>query len=263
MPKPETVSFDVNLKTPIDFSFEQTADVVAILEQSLGESKDVVDYFSQIGIVSGLESQNPDISVNSAKIYVETGHPKTVDSTIELLRKKLDSFPGLTYSIIKEQSTLEQFLAFTTAEIGLKIRGDDLNRLNALAQDLVVKLEHVPGIADISTNIGEGKPEFLVKVKKGALEKYDISATTLGSFLKDAVLGRRDSQFKEMEKKYDILVRLEESVRDNIESLLDEQISHRGQMIPLRELVYYEMARGPKEIRRESQQREVLVTANL
>jgi HAE1 family hydrophobic/amphiphilic exporter-1 len=263
MPKPETVSFDVNLKTPIDFSFEQTADVVTILEQSLGHSEDVVDYFSQIGIVSGLESQNPDISVNSAKIYVETGHPKTVDGAIELLRKKMDTFPGLTYSIVKEQSTLEQFLAFTTAEIGLKIRGDDLNRLNALAQDLVVKLEDVPGIADISTNIGEGKPEFLVKVKKGALEKYDISAATLGSFLKDAVLGRRDTQFKEMEKKYDILVRFEESVRDNIESLLDEQISHRGQMIPLRELVYYEMARGPKEIRRESQQREVLVTANL
>lgn len=263
MPKPETVSFDVNLKTPIDFSFQQTADVVASLERTLGQAEEVVDYFSQIGIVSGLESMNPDISVNSARVYVETAHPETVDNTIALLRNRMDNFPGLNYSIVKEQSTLEQFLAFTTAEIGLKIRGDDLNKLNALALELVEKLENVPGIADINTNIGEGKPEFLVKVKKGALEKYDISAATLGSFLQDAVLGRRDTQFKEMEKKYDILVRFEESVRENIESLLDEQISHRGQVVPLRELVYYELARGPKEIRRESQQREVLVTANL
>jgi HAE1 family hydrophobic/amphiphilic exporter-1 len=111
--------------------------------------------------------------------------------------------------------------------------------------------------------VGEGKPEFLIKIKKGALEKFDISAATLGSFFIDAVRGRRDTQFKELEKKYDILVRLEEGVRENIESLLDEQISHRGMRIPLRELVYYELARGPKEIRRENQQREVLITANL
>jgi len=263
MPKPETVSFEANLKTPIDFSFEQTADVVASLEQALGQKKSVVDYFSQVGIVSGLESQNPDISVNSGRIYVEVDQSSAVDETIEYLRERMDKFPGLTYSIIKEQSTMAQFLAFATAEIGLKIKGEDLNKLNGLALELVEKLNGIQGIADISTNIGEGKPEFLIKIRKGALEKYDISAATIGSYFTDAVRGRRDTQFKEMEKKYDILVRLTEDVRDNIEFLLNEQINHQGNLIPLRELVYYELARGPKEIRRENQQREVLVTANL
>jgi len=60
-----------------------------------------------------------------------------------------------------------------------------------------------------------------------------------------------------------VRVRLEEQTRENIESLLDEQITYEGTLIPLRELVSYEVARGPKEIRRENQQREVLVTANL
>ncbi len=263
MPKPETVSFEANLKTPIDFSFEQTGDVVASLEQSLGQNDRIKDYFSQVGIVSGLESQNPDISVNSARIYVEVYHSAEVDNAIEYLRERLDKFPGLNYSIVREQSTMAQFLAFATAEIGLKIKGDDLNELNGLALELVEKLNSIQGIADISTNIGEGKPEFLIKVKKGALERFDISAAAIGAYFTDAVRGRRDTQFKEMEKKYDILVRLAEDVRDNIESLLDEQISHRGNLIPLRELVYYELARGPKEIRRENQQREVLVTANL
>lgn len=263
MPKPETVSFEANLKAPIDFSFEQTADVVASLERSLGQNSNVQDYFSQVGIVSGLESQNPDISINSAKIYVEVHRSSDVDTVIAYLRERLERYPGLTHSIVKEQSTLAQFLAFSTAEIGLKIKGDDLNRLNLLAEQLVTKLEDIQGIADLSTNVGEGKPEFLIKIKRGALEKYDISAAAIGSFFIDAVRGRRDTQFRELEKKYDILVRLEESVRDDIESLLDEKISHQGTLIPLRELVRYELARGPKEIRRENQQREVLVTANL
>jgi HAE1 family hydrophobic/amphiphilic exporter-1 len=121
----------------------------------------------------------------------------------------------------------------------------------------------IEGITDIATNIGEGKPEFLISIRKDALEKYNISPGTIGDFLVNAVRGLRATQFKELEKKYDVRVRLEEETRDNIESLLDEQISFQGTLIPLRELVMYEIARGPKEIRRENQQREVLVTANL
>jgi len=263
MPNPETVAFEINLKTPIDYSLEQTAEVVSLIEGWLGENASVVDYFSQVGIVSGLESQNPDISVNSARIYVEVEHASQVEGVIESLRSRVSRIPELSFSILQEQSTLAQFLAFSSADIGLKLKGDDLNRLNTLADRLVAMLEDVPGIADIGTNIGEGKPEFLVKVRKEALEKYDISASVIGSFFKDAVLGRKDTQFREMEKKYDILVRLEETSRENIDSLLDEQINHGGTLIPLRELVSYELSRGPREIRRENQQREVVVTANL
>jgi HAE1 family hydrophobic/amphiphilic exporter-1 len=124
-------------------------------------------------------------------------------------------------------------------------------------------LKSIEGIADLNTNIGEGKPEFLIIIKKEALDKYDISPVTIGNFLVNAVRGRVSTQFREMEKRYDILVRLEEGTRENIESLLNEQIRYRGSYIPLRELVSYEVAKGPKEIRRENQQREVIVTANL
>jgi HAE1 family hydrophobic/amphiphilic exporter-1 len=263
MPKPETVSFEVNMKTPVDYSLEQSGDVVAALETWLKGQESVSASFSQIGVVSGMEALNPDVSINSVKLYVEATHPSEVDELMEGMREKLQKFPGLNYSIVKEQSTLAEFMAFTSAEIGLKIRGEDLNRLTMLAEQLVGKLNVIEGITDIATNIGEGKPEFLISIRKDALEKYNISPGTIGDFLVNAVRGLRATQFKELEKKYDVRVRLEEETRDNIESLLDEQISFQGTLIPLRELVMYEIARGPKEIRRENQQREVLVTANL
>jgi len=95
------------------------------------------------------------------------------------------------------------------------------------------------------------------------LEKFNISPSDIGTFLVNAVRGAKATDFKELEKKYDVLVRLEHQSRENIESLLDEQLPHQGALIPLRELVAYEIARGPNEIRRENQQREVVVTANL
>ncbi len=263
MPKPESVAFEVNLKTPVDYSMEQTSDIVRTLEGWLEKQESVKASFSQIGIVSGMEALNPDISLNSAQLYIEAHAEEDVEPLMEGLRQRMYAVQGMTFSLVKEQSTLAQLMAFSTAEIGLKIKGDDLNRLRILAEQLVSKLEGVEGITDISTNLGEGKPEFLVSINKQAIEKYGIFPAALGNYLTNAVGGRIASEFKELEKKFDILVRLDEGVRENIDTLLDEQYSHQGMLIPLRELVSYKIARGPKEIRRESQQREVLVTANL
>lgn len=264
MPKLKASSFEIYLKTPVDYSLEQTTEIAVAIEKYLAAKNPVQTTFSQIGIVSGMESLSPDVSLNSAQFYVEVEKPAELEKTVEGLRGYLENYPDLSYSIVPEQSTLAQFLAFSTAEVGLKVKGEDLVKLKELAEEFVEKLRDIKGLADLSTNIGEGKPEFLIKIKKEALEKYaNLSPATIGNFLVHAVRGRVATQFKEMEKKYDIRVRLEEGTRANIEALLNEQLPYQGTLIPLRDLVTYELVRGPKEIRRENQQREVLVTANL
>ncbi len=263
MPKPDAFSFEINMKTPVEYSLEQTSEIVEELEIWMKNNETIYATFSQIGIVSGMEGLNPDISLNSVKIYVELFSAKEIDNVLEELRIRLDRYPRLNYSIVKEQSTISQLLAFSSAEVGLKIKGDDLFRLTELADELVTKLSQVPELTDINTSVGEGKPEFLIKIKKEALEKFDISPSEIGTFLVNAVRGNKATEFKELEKKYDVLVRLEKQSRENIETLLDEQLPHQGTLIPLRELVEYEIAKGPNEIRRENQQREVVVTANL
>jgi len=263
MPKLKVTSFEVNLKTPVDFSFEQTADMVASLEQRLGKSDSVKTFFSEVGIISGMEGLNPDISLNSAKITVVVKGTSELEPTMEELRRWLQNIPGLSFSIIREQTTIAQFLAFSTAELGLKIKGDDLETLKKLATGVGEKLGTIRGIADVTSSIQEGKPEFLIKIRKNRLEKYGLSPDAIGTFLVQAVQGRVATQLRELDKKYDILVRMEQGSRENIETLLNQQIPYQGQVIPLRELVDYEIALGPEEIHRENQQREVLVTANL
>ncbi len=263
MPKPETTSFELQMKTPVDYSLEQTADVVSSIEEWMLTDDLVETFFSQIGIVSGMESFNPDVSLNSAKIYVDVKNSSDVSRTMDNLRERLLRIPGLKFSLLREQATLSRFLALSTAEVGLKIKGDDLLRLESIANQLVGKLQEIEGITDVNTNVGEGKPEFLVSIDKDSLQRYDISPAYISSFLVDAVRGRVATQFRELEKSYDIRVRLEEMTRENIGSLLDEKIAYRGTHIPLRELVSFTISRGPKEIRRDNQQREVIITANL
>jgi len=263
MPKFRVSTFEVSLKAPVDYSFEQTSEVVASLERWLKGQDTVKRFFSEVGIISGMEGLNPEVSINSAKVRVDVGRTGDLEPTIDRIRGWLRNYPDLSVSVAREQTTIAQFLAFSSSALGLKIKGDDLDTLKRLATDLMSRLQTIEGVADVTTSLGEGKPEFLIKVRKDRLEKYALSPDAISTYLVEAVQGKVATQFRELEKKYDILVRLEEGTRQNIETLLDQEIVHQGQTLPLRELVDYEIAVGPKEIHRENQQREVLISANL
>ena len=264
MPPLQTKAFEIVLKTPVDYSLEQTAAMAGMIETRLGREPAVASVMSQIGVVSGLEAADPDVSMNSARIHVEIDAPGRLEGVLETLRGIMVQYPDLSYRVAKDQSLLGEFLALGTAEIGLRIKGNDLDRLKTIAGILTARLQAIPGLADVNTNLGEGKPEFRMSVRKDALRKYaGFSPADLGGFLVDAVNGRIATQYNEMEKKFDVRVRAEGAARRNIEALLAEPYPHERKLIPLRELVDYEIVRGPREIRRENQQREVLVTAGL
>jgi HAE1 family hydrophobic/amphiphilic exporter-1 len=264
MPKLKTTTFELGIKAPVDYSLEQTSEIAALLESEARSVPEVKTVMAQVGLVSGLESADPDVSLNSARVFVEVGRPDQLDGALEVLRRRLKGFPDVAYTVTREQTTLSQFLAFSAAEIGLRIKGDDMERLREISETLMSKLKAVPGIVDVASNWGEGKPEFKVSVRRDALEKYaGLTPAGLGDFIVGAVRGRVATQFNEMEKKYDILVRTAGAESRAIDELLDEPYPLQGKLIPLRELVTAEVVRGPREIRRENQGREVLVTAGL
>jgi len=264
MPPIKATSFELQMKTPVDYSLEQTADIVSALEQSLKTMPPVKVTFSQTGIVSGMESSSFDVSINSAQIFVEVDKPSQLEPTLENLRRGLADYPDVSYTVAREESALAEFLAFSSAQIVLKVQGLDLGRLKQISQEFVERLKNINGLVDLNTNIGEGKPEFRVKIRKDALERYaNLSPGVVTNYLVNAVRGKRATQFSEMEKKYDVYVRFDESSRDTIEALLDGQLPYQNTLIPLRDLVTVEPARGPQEIRRENQQREILIMANL
>jgi len=264
MPPIKALSFELQLKTPVDYSLEQTSDIVASIERDLGALKAVKVTFSQIGLVGGTAGLDVDTSLNSGRIFVGVAKPSDLEPTLESLRQRLAAFPDVGYTVAREESALAEFLAFSSGAVSLKIQGTDLNRLKGLAADLTGRLKGIRGIVDVGTNIGEGKPEFLIRIRKDALAKYpDLSPAAVSNFLVNAVRGKVATQFNELEKKYDILVRQDEASRAEIESLLDGRLPHGETLIPLRDLVTYETAKGPQEIRRENQQREVVVSANL
>lgn len=254
---------EIRIRTPVEFSFEETAAVVQIIEQKLRKDPAITQVFSQTGLVSGLEALSSEISLNSARILFKARGADDLDSAIERLRAWLISLPELNFSILKEQSTLAQWLGTGLAEVGLRLYGDDLQLLKREAFELAEKLKKIAGITSARVIFEEGKPEFLLQLRKEALEANNLSPESVGNFIVQAVRGRVATSFKEINKKYDITVRAEEAVREDIENVLNLSFPSPSGLIPLRHLVSYHLVRGPSEIRRENQQRMMEIRINV
>jgi len=264
MPPLKTSNYSISLKAPNEYSFEQTDQITKILENWLKLQPECQRIFSQVGLVSGSENFRPDISINSAEIAVETKNPALLNKMMAETRKFLSSFPEIKYSIAPEQTTLGEFLALTSGEVVLKVKGQDIERLREIAFTFSEKLKKLPGITDVNLNLQQGKPQLLIKIKKEALEKYpELSPGQVAAYLVESIRGNVATQYREMEKKYDVRVILESEARKNIDQVINSFFPYKKSLLPISELVTYELVKGPNEIRRENQEREIIVSANL
>lgn len=264
IPPLQTSTFTINLKTPEEYSFEQTEQIVTSLENWLRQQSETQRIFSQVGVVSGSETARPDISVNSAEISVQVKQPNLLEKSLSKTRSFLATIPELKYSVSREQTTLGEFLALTSGEVSLKVKGQDLDRLRQIALGLAEKLKKIPGLTDVNLNLQQGKPQLLVKIKKEALEKYpNLSPDEVASYLVQAIRGTIATKYRELEKKYDVRIMLEAGSRQTIDQVLNSFFPFGNSLLPIQELVSYELVKGPNEIRRENQEREIIITTNL
>ena len=264
MPRLDTSSFEVCLATPVAYSLDETAGVVAAVEKWLASRPETQMTYSQTGLIGGLESLAPDASLNSASLMVEALSPAACGRLIGELRRTFPAYSGVSFSIARERSDLARSLALSGADVGLKVQGDDLDRLGEIAAALASRLKSVPGIAEVNAEVGEGKPEIAIRIRDGALERYpSLDPGTLGNRIVDSVRGRVATRFREFDKSFDIRVRMDDGTGANVENLLDGLVPCGNALVPLRELVTWEIARGPRKIHRGNRQREVLVTAGL
>jgi len=264
MPPLRTTTYVINLKAPEEFSFEQTEEIVSRLEDWLKQKPECQRIFSQVGLISSTEAVRPDISVNSAEITVETRSSRHLENLMAETRNYLGSYPGLKYSVNRAQSTLGEFLALAPGVLTLKVKGQDLERLREIGIDFSSQLKTIPGIADVNLNLQQGKPQLLLKINRSALEKYpNLSPSQVANFLVQATRGEVATKFREMEKKYDVRVVLEGETRRSVEALLNSFLPVGNSLIPVHEIVNYQVVKGPNEIRRESQEREIILTATI
>jgi heavy-metal exporter, HME family len=157
---------------------------------------------------------------------------------------------------------LDHMLSGVRAQIALKIFGDDLDTLRAVAEGLRQRIaEQVPGTADLQVERQVRIPQVRIAIDHERAALYGVSAASLTEALQSLTGGQVVSQIVDGARRYDVVLRLPDEARTTAR-LADSLIETPTGRVPLRLVARVEDADGPNQILREGARRRIVVSAN-
>jgi cobalt-zinc-cadmium resistance protein CzcA len=189
---------------------------------------------------------------------------KSKDELANLFKKELSVIPGIEYEFTQPiEMRFNELITGVRADIAIKIFGDDLDYLNAKANQIKDLIVDVSGADDVIIEKTEGLPQMVVEYKRDKIAYYGVDISTLNDYLSMAFGGKTAAEVYEGEKRFDLVLRLNADNRKNIENIKQLTIPlENGAQIPLEEFAGISISEGPAKISRENAHRMVVVSVN-
>lgn len=206
------------------------------------------------------------MGVNTSE-YVMTLNPDSPlsrEELIEELTHAVEDLPGVEHEVEQPIAHLiSHLLSGVTAQIAVKLYGEDLTVLRSTAEEIKEAIEDLPGIAAPLVEQQQSAPQLRVELRRDRLAQHGVSARHVHDFLETAMHGRVVSQVVEGERVFDLLVRLDDEFREDVENLGRTPIElPGGALLPLSALARVYEAAGPNTINRENARRRIVVRVN-
>jgi cobalt-zinc-cadmium resistance protein CzcA len=185
----------------------------------------------------------------------------TREDVVKRLKKQLDTIPGIDYGFSQYiQDNVAEALSGVKGENSVKIFGDDLVQLTALAEQIEHVLETTPGVVDAGIFRALGQPTLNIEIDRAACARFGVNVSDLQNVVANAIGGGVATTVLEGERRVDVTVRLPTSERSNIDKLGVLLVdAPDGSRIPLNMLARIEQANGPFFVYREGAQRYMAV----
>ncbi|WP_296682464.1 CusA/CzcA family heavy metal efflux RND transporter [Flavobacterium sp.] len=157
-----------------------------------------------------------------------------------------------------------ELVSGTRSDVAVKIFGENLDVLAQKAHEIEKAIKNVEGASDIIIEKTEGLPQMFVQYDRSKIARYGLNITDLNEMIALSFAGKTVGNVFEGEKRFDMVVRLNEGNRHDIEDLKNLYVSTpNGQQIPLSELATIEYTQGPAKISRDNTNRRIVVGINV
>ncbi|HCM47402.1 MAG TPA: CusA/CzcA family heavy metal efflux RND transporter [Colwellia sp.] len=248
---------------------EQAVEMQKLLEQSISQFPQVLNVFSKIGTP---EIANDPMPPNVADTFImlkpRNEWPDTNLSHSGLsadIMAKVSTLPGNNFELTQPiEMRFNELISGVRADLGIKVIGDDLQQLLTLANAIREVLEKIEGASDIQVEQVTGLPMLSIKPKRVALARYGLTIAELQDTVATAIGGENAGLIFEGDRRFNIVVRLPETIRRNVNKLAELPIAiSTGGYVPLSEVATLDIAPAPNQISRENGKRRIVVTANV
>lgn len=253
-------------------SLTQAIGMQTVLEARLKQFKEVDRVFAKIGTAEvATDPMPPSVADTFVMLKPRDQWPdprKTKAELVSEMAAAVAAVPGNNYEFLQPiQMRFNELIAGVRSEVAVKVYGDDLETLTQIGGQIEAIINGVPGAADAKLEQATGLPMLSILPDRAALDRYGIALADLQQVVQTAFAGRIAGQIFEGDRRFDIVVRLAEDIRSDLDRLRFLPIPLPGNNvidnIPLGELAKVEIGLGPNQISRENAKRRIVVTSNV
>ncbi|VAW96928.1 Cobalt-zinc-cadmium resistance protein CzcA; Cation efflux system protein CusA [hydrothermal vent metagenome] len=269
-------------------SLSQALKMQTLLEARLREFPEVDLVFTKLGTAEvATDPMPPNVADTFLIMKPRKDWPNPKKSKAQLVSEMeivAKSIPGNRYEFTQPiQMRFNELIAGVRSDLAVKIYGDDLDTLVGLASEIETVLAAIPGAADVRSEQASGLPVLTVTPNRERLKYYGLDVASVQQVLRVSVGGETVSHVFEGDRRFELVVRLPESLRSDLDTLKrlpirlpkinDREVRgdadslgvayQPAETIPLSEVADIEYSVGPNQISRENGKRRIFVTANV
>ena len=258
------VEMSMSQGTSLSQMVESCTKAEKLLKKEYPEIKQVVSRIGSAEIPTDpMPVERADIMI-ALKPKAEWTSARTTPELMEKMEETLSAIPGLEAEISQPiQMRNNELLTGIKQDVAIKIFGDDLDVLTQQAGKVKKMIEDVPGVSGIFVEEVAGLPQIQVKYNHEKMAAYGVSVDDISEILETTFAGAVAGSLYEGDKKFDIVLRMDPSLR-NVESL--EQLSiplKDGTDIPLSQVADIDYSPAPAQVSHEDGARRIYVGFNV
>ena len=220
-------------------------------EKILNRHKFVHYYYAELGKKQGVFLSPDQRKLNRSYMYIKLGDKINSNRFIKHFKEENLSGDKIQIEYRKVEPVLSGLLGQNEAPLSLFISGPSLNILDSLSKKLINQIETIHPGAIYNTNFFERYPAISLRLKKDQLAFYGLTASDVAKKLQIALKGVVATRLRDFDRKIDVLLKANESFRENIDKLLNLKI----QNYPLRNFVEIKRTDELSYIERKNQNR--------
>ena len=268
-------------------SLTQAIEMQKILEERIRTIPEVSHTFTKIGTAEiATDPMPPSVADGFVIMKPRREWPNPAKSKTELVEQVeqvVAEIPGNNYEFTQPiQMRMNELIAGVRSDIAVKVFGEDLEELLQSGTQVAQLLESVPGAQDVKIEQVTGLPMISIELSRQRLARFGIDMKQAQDTISAAIGGQVAGEVYQGDQRFQIIVRLPENLRSNIDALSrlpiplppevwqsDQAVSidHEDQplrsFVPLSSVAEIKFTTGPNQISRENGKRRVVVTANV
>ncbi|MBI2447539.1 MAG: CusA/CzcA family heavy metal efflux RND transporter [Candidatus Omnitrophica bacterium] len=258
-------------------SLSQSVEMQHVVDKKIEEFPEVANVFSKMGTDEIATDPMPPgksdtyIMLRPRSRWPNPHKPKA--DLVSEIEEGLKNIPGNKYEF--EQPIQERFnelIAGVRSDLAVKLFGDDMRVLLETGEKIAVVLEKVKGASDVKVEQVTGLPVLTIRMNRKEMARYGLNVSDVQDVVEIAIGGKSAGKVFEGDRRFELMVRLPEDMRGNIEALKRLPIplpaahpeeSKRPGYTTLGSVAEFNIKAGPNQISRENGKRRVVVTANV